>query len=161
MASLAKKIPVVMQSSKSLNSNSSSNKTQMTELSLQKTRWLIYIFSTILFGIASLFFIVGILYLTTYFYPYAFTAFSTTLCAGLFIAFAGVLLAIIAVNVFFVRTERNGFVIFTTFGAIALFAVLIGIGAWGWFDFNIFCYYFNSRQIRTIFVVVTINKLLC
>lgn len=82
MAFLNKKIPVVIQPKKNTTAAAAA-KTQMSELSLQKTRWLIYLYSTIVFGVGTIFFITGIVYLTIYYYPYSLTAFSTTLCAAL------------------------------------------------------------------------------
>lgn len=112
-------------------SKSKEPNTEIAELGLRKTRLLIYIFSTIIFGISALLFIVGILYLTVYFYKYSFTAFSTTLCAALYITFAGLLLIIIGLNVFLIRSGRNHLVILTTIGPIILFIVLLAIGIWG------------------------------
>lgn len=122
------KIPVVVQSGAG---DKKPGLTQMSELSLQKTRWLIYVFSTFLLGICALYFIVGIIYLTAFYQPYSFTAFSTTLCAALFITWSGLLLIIIGFNVFFVRSTKNTFSILTTVAAIVLFIVLIAIGGWG------------------------------
>lgn len=127
MVSSQKKIPVVMQTGGGKNLGN----TQMSELSLQKTRWLIYLYSTFLFGVCALYFIVGILYLTTFYQPYSFTAFSTTLCASLFIAWSGVLLIMVFCNMFFIRADKNTYSIITALIAIILFIVLIVIGAWG------------------------------
>lgn len=95
------------------------------------TRVLLFVFTGFLFGIALLYLIVGIIYLSIYYYPYSFTQFSTTLVAGLFIAWSGLLLFIVAANVFLFFTKRPQVVVFTAIAALVLFLVLVGIGIWG------------------------------
>lgn len=100
-------------------------------LNFQNTRIVNMLFSTVLFGLGLLFLIVGIIFVTVYYYPYSFTNFSTILCAGLFIAFGSVVMIIAVINIILVRLERNQLVILTTFVALVLFIILLIIGIWG------------------------------
>lgn len=95
------------------------------------TRILIFVFTGFIFGIALLYLIVGIIYLSIYYYPYSFTQFSTTLVAGLFIAWSGLLIFIVAANVYLFFTKRPQVVVFTAIAAFILFVVLVAIGIWG------------------------------
>lgn len=100
-------------------------------VNFKNTRIVNMLFSTVLFGLGLLFLIVGIIFVTVYYYPYSLTNFSTILCAGLFIAFGSVVIIIALLNIVLVRLEKNQLVILTTFVALVLFIILLIVGIWG------------------------------
>lgn len=104
---------------------------EIAEIIKKKSRQLVYVYSTLLFGICALLLIVGILYLSVFFYRWSFIEFSTTICAALFVSLGGTLLIIVALNGWMVRNQRTQFVMLTPVVAIAFFATLLGIGIWG------------------------------
>lgn len=93
-----------------------------------KQRLLIFIFSGLMLAICFVFLIVGIVFLTGKFYAYSFTAFSTTLVAGLFIAFGVVIIAMVVLNVYLIMAGRDNLVGFTTIVNLILLTVLFAIG---------------------------------
>lgn len=99
--------------------------------SFLKQRLLIFIFSGILMAICFVLLIVGIVYLTGNFYPFSFTRFSTTLVAGLFIAFSIVIMAMVVANIYLVVSGRDQLVGLTTVVSVVLLTVLFAIGIWG------------------------------
>jgi hypothetical protein len=99
--------------------------------SFQNTRLFNYVISSLLFAIGLLFLIVGVLYVTVYYYPYSFTPFSTNLCAGLFITFGSICIIIAVVNIISIRADRSQLVPLTTLIAFVLFVILLIIGIWG------------------------------
>lgn len=96
--------------------------------SFLKQRLLIFVFSGILLAICFVFLIVGIVFLTGKFYAFSFTAFSTTLVAGLFIAFGVVIIAMVVLNIYLVMAGRDNLVGFTTIIKLILLTVLFAIG---------------------------------
>lgn len=113
------------------NRRGDSDRTEIEEVTRQKQRQLIYVFLTVLFGISVLLFIVGLLYLTVFFYRWSFIEFSTTICAALFISFGGTLIIMIILNGIMVRADRFQFVLLTPLVSFAFFGTLLGIGIWG------------------------------
>lgn len=93
--------------------------------------YLVYIMTGLNLCASVLYLIVGIIYLSIYFYAYSFIQFSTTVVAGLFIAWAVLLAIIVAANVFFIWAKRPEVVLLTTIAALVLFIVLVAIGIWG------------------------------
>lgn len=91
-------------------------------------RIVVFIFSAIMLAICIVFLVVGIVYLTGLFYPYSFTRFSTTLVAGLFIAFGSVIILTVIANVFLVFIGQDRFVGLTTIISALLLIVLFAIG---------------------------------
>lgn len=113
------------------NRRGDSDRTEIEEVTRQKQRQLIYVFLTVLFGLSVLLFIVGLLYLTVFFYRWSFIEFSTTICAALFISFGGTLIIMIILNGIMVRADRFQFVLLTPLVSFAFFGTLLGIGIWG------------------------------
>lgn len=107
------------------------SKQSNSDVGLKRLRLLIYLFCGLLFGLSLLLLIVGIIYLSIYFYQYSFTEFSTTLVAALFVTFSGLIIIIIGANIFLALTSRIQIVLFTTIFVLLLFLVLVGIGIWG------------------------------
>ena len=93
-----------------------------------KERLVVFVFSGLLLAICIVFLIVGIVYLTGNFYQYSFTRFSTTLVAGLFIAFGVVMIGLVVLNVYLVSIGRGRLVAFTTILSVVLLTVLFAIG---------------------------------
>lgn len=104
---------------------------EIAEINKKKSRQLIYFYSTFLFGLCVLLLIVGILYLSVFFYRYSFIEFSTTICAALFVSFGGTLLILVVLNGWMVRNERHQFVMLTPIVSFLFFSTLLGIGIWG------------------------------
>ena len=83
-------------------------------------------------------FVVGVLWLTTYFYQYTFSAFNPTLISAFFVSF-GVTIAFLAfINLFRLKLKKYikcGFPLCTiatsSFFILVLFSVLFAIGIWG------------------------------
>jgi uncharacterized membrane protein len=114
--------------------------------------------NTFYFGLGVAMFVIGVLYLTSYFYEYTFSAFNPTIVAGIFVPF-GIVIAILALfNIILLQiilcrlrqsvyydeknnrsTDPNRKVTFYLGIAIAissifiliLFIVLLAIGIWG------------------------------
>ncbi len=114
--------------------------------------------NTFYFGLGVAMFVIGVLYLTSYFYEYTFSAFNTTVVAGIFVPF-GIVIAILALfNIILLQiimcrlrqtvyydeknnrsTDPNRKLTFYLAIAIAissifiliLFIVLLAIGIWG------------------------------
>lgn len=113
------------------NNRRKDERTEIAELSLKKTRQLIYIYSTLIFGICLLCIIVGILYLTAYFYRFSFVQYTTTITASLFVSFGTIILSLVVFNGILIRSGRYSLVLLTALATFVFFTTLLGIGIWG------------------------------
>jgi len=131
---------------------------ERSQFSLKMIQILTTAINTFYFGLGVAMFVIGVLYLTSYFYEYTFSAFNTTVVAGIFVPF-GIVIAILALfNIILLQiimcrlrqtvyydeknnrsTDPNRKLTFYLAIAIAissifiliLFIVLLAIGIWG------------------------------
>ena len=114
-------------------SNDSGDEVESTDSakSFRKTKLIFYLVNMLFFGVSVLLFVVGISYLTIYRYDYSLTIFSTTLIAGIFIAFSVVLFVLSFLNVIFIQTSRRRALSASLGGVLLVLVVLLAFGIWG------------------------------
>ena len=97
-----------------------------------------YFINIIYFGLGVAMFVIGVLYLTVYFYEYSFSAFNPTLVAAFFVPFGIVIAFLAVVNIFCLQLKNflkhtcpNITLTISSSFILILFIVLLGIGVWG------------------------------
>lgn len=133
ISKLLDKIPVNIKSINEKNRNLNSQ-FETTEIELKvwkKTRILLLAANLIIFSISLLLIIIGIIYLSIYFYAYSFTTFTTTLVAGLFIAIGALSALLTFANLGLAFTNRNYLALSSVAFICVMYLVLLAIGIWG------------------------------
>jgi hypothetical protein len=97
-----------------------------------KTSILLNLIKMSLIGLGLVLFVVGILYLSIYRYPYSFTVFSIDMMAGIFVAVGVCLVFIAIISLFVIRPDRNqSSCLFYAILMILFFILLFIIGVVG------------------------------
>lgn len=138
---------------------------ERVNLSQQSLQLITVIINTFFFGFGVAMFVIGVLYLTSYFYEYTFSKFNPTVVAAIFVPFGTViaflaLISIICVLIVFCRTKQTSYlddsarksnklsfimgivVAFCSVFILILFIVLLAIGIWG------LVVYSNGQSLR-------------
>lgn len=92
------------------------------------------ILNLFLFGLSVAIFVIGILYLSAFYYKYSFSSFNPTVVAGIYVSF-GLCIAFFSIsNVICVNTDTKHkylYLALSSFAIIILFVILLAIGIWG------------------------------
>ena len=116
-----------------MNVTTSGNKRPPSERT-SKSAIFFYFAQSFFFGIDILLFVIGILYLSVYYYAFSFAAFSTTVIASIFIAFSVVLAGLVFLNAFAMHNNMQLLLVICSLLSVLLLIALFAVGLWGCVD---------------------------
>lgn len=101
------------------------------ELKNEQLRKVSYVFLFVMLVLCVFCLVVGILYLTIYFYRYSFVQYSTIITASMFVSLCATLAIMGVISWLLVRANRHQMTMLTAGVAFIFFTTMLGIGIWG------------------------------